>query len=100
MWINNSEALNEKHKEFNPDTLKYLENLKWMDIDPSVFEHFENKILWILDLNPEATDIVNNNLDLANLKIENTQSTYASAFWDIMNNPDYQKNDEDESLVS
>ena len=100
MWINNSETLNEKNKEFNPDTLKYLENLKWMEIDPSVLEHFENKISLILDANPEATDIVNNTLDKTNLKLEMTQSSYASAFWDIMNNPDYQENNEDENFVA
>ena len=100
MWINNSETLNEKHKEFNPDTLKYLENLKWMEIDPAVLEHFENKILWILDANPEAEDIVNNTLDKTSLKLEMTQSSYASAFWDIINNPDYQEDNEDENFVA
>lgn len=97
-----SERLNE-HFENNTDvakTLEHLEKLRWMDIDPAILEHFENRVLWILEKNPEAGDIVNNTLEKTNLSIEITKQSYASAFWDIINNPGYEESNEDENYVA
>ena len=102
MSVNWSDKLNE-HFDNNIDlskTLEHFDKLKWMDLDPAILEHFENKILWIIEANPEVKDIVDSTLDKTTIQLEMVQSSYSEAFWDILNNPDYTESDEDESFVA
>lgn len=55
-----------------------LEKLAWQ-IDPAFlksFEVFHDKIMWIVDENPESKELVWEELDILDMKLQNSQRTH------------------------
>lgn len=88
-----SKALNESFdKKINPEIQRDLENLKWLWIDPELFDKFKRRIEEICKKNPESQGIISREIQKTQIWLEDLLSTYDRKFRSILNsaaNNDY-----------
>jgi len=79
--IKNSPELDKKLAEHIPEDINQkLENLKSLWIDPELFKWFHDRIMHLIEENPEAQDIISWELEKTTISIEHANNDYQRKF--------------------
>lgn len=84
--MNESKALNEalENAPISSDIIQKIESLKNLWVDTTLLEAFHKRILGIIQENPQAEEIVQNELDKTSLFLEQSAQKYTRTYQGIL----------------